>query len=212
MPTGTCRSGSTGCRASSTTPRPRPSLRPRPPARSLLRSFADKKRPGESRGASRFRSRRRDSNPRHRLYKSRALPTDLLRRRSHGRRSSCCLIWTRPSRGDRQLVGMDHPKDIGDRTTLAVMLALRSEGRTILIPFGEDTRYDLVIEEADRFARVQVQDRAITKRRSLLGEGDHYASHQQKTVSRNACETHIPTRSGPGSLDPREEPGATSGA
>src|SRR5262249_38976225 len=44
----------------------------------LLRS--DRKRPGESRGASHFRSRRPDSNRRHRHYKCRALPAELLRR------------------------------------------------------------------------------------------------------------------------------------
>ena len=37
---------------------------------------------------------------------------------------------------------MEHPKDIGDRTTLAVMLALREVGFAVLVPFGENTRYD----------------------------------------------------------------------
>ena len=50
---------------------------------------------------------------------------------------------------------MEHPKDIGDRTTLAVMLALRQAGLAILVPFGENTRYDLVIDDGLSFARVQ---------------------------------------------------------
>jgi hypothetical protein len=37
---------------------------------------------------------------------------------------------------------MEHPKDIGDRSQLAVMLALRATGFAVLIPFGENTRYD----------------------------------------------------------------------
>jgi len=40
---------------------------------------------------------------------------------------------------------VEHPKDIGDRTTLAIMLALRDVGFEVLLPFGENARYDLVI-------------------------------------------------------------------
>lgn len=36
---------------------------------------------------------------------------------------------------------MDHPKDVGDRTTLAVMLALRGLGYHVSVPFGGNTRY-----------------------------------------------------------------------
>jgi hypothetical protein len=35
---------------------------------------------------------------------------------------------------------MEHPKAIGDRTTLAVMLALQGAGFDVLLPFGENTR------------------------------------------------------------------------
>jgi len=50
---------------------------------------------------------------------------------------------------------MDHPKDIGDRTTLAVMLALREAGFGVLTPFGENTRYDLAIDNGCKLVRVQ---------------------------------------------------------
>ncbi len=50
---------------------------------------------------------------------------------------------------------MNHPKDVGDRTTLAVMLALRELGYEISVPFGENTRYDLVIDDGVRLSRVQ---------------------------------------------------------
>jgi hypothetical protein len=50
---------------------------------------------------------------------------------------------------------MDHPKDIGDRTTLAVMLALRETGFAVLTPFGENTRYDLAIDDGCKLFRVQ---------------------------------------------------------
>jgi hypothetical protein len=50
---------------------------------------------------------------------------------------------------------MDHPKDIGDRTTLAVMLVLREAGFGVLTPFGENTRYDLAIDDGCKLFRVQ---------------------------------------------------------
>jgi PD-(D/E)XK nuclease superfamily protein len=48
-----------------------------------------------------------------------------------------------------------HPKKVGDRTTLAVMLALQSVGFDVLVPFGENTRYDLVIDDGRGLSRVQ---------------------------------------------------------
>jgi hypothetical protein len=50
---------------------------------------------------------------------------------------------------------VEHPKAIGDRTTLAVMLALEWAGYDLLVPFGENTRYDLVIDDGATLARVQ---------------------------------------------------------
>src|SRR5438045_2870371 len=50
---------------------------------------------------------------------------------------------------------MDHPKAIGDRSQLAAMLALRRAGFDLWVPFGENTRYDLVIDDGKSLARVQ---------------------------------------------------------
>jgi len=58
---------------------------------------------------------------------------------------------------------MEHPKDIGDRTTLAVMVALHEAGYTVLMPFGENTRYDLVIERLGGFSRVQCKTGRLLK-------------------------------------------------
>src|SRR3712207_2918866 len=62
---------------------------------------------------------------------------------------------------------MTHPKAIGDRTTLVVMLALRVAGYDVAVPFGENTRYDLVIDDGNRLSRVQcktgrIRDGAVT--------------------------------------------------
>jgi hypothetical protein len=50
---------------------------------------------------------------------------------------------------------MDHPKDVGDYSTLEIMRALRWHGYRILVPFGENTRYDLVIDDGVKLSRVQ---------------------------------------------------------
>ena len=50
---------------------------------------------------------------------------------------------------------MEHPKDVGDKSTLAIMLALRETGYGVLVPFGENTRYDLVIDDGRALRRVQ---------------------------------------------------------
>jgi len=56
-----------------------------------------------------------------------------------------------------------HPKDIGDRTALAVMLALREAGYAISVPFGENTRYDLVIDDGESLLRVQCKTGRLRK-------------------------------------------------
>jgi hypothetical protein len=50
---------------------------------------------------------------------------------------------------------VEHPKDVGDYSSLAVMLALRGAGYTLFIPYGENTRCDLVIDDGVTLARVQ---------------------------------------------------------
>jgi hypothetical protein len=50
---------------------------------------------------------------------------------------------------------MKHPKAVGDRTTLAVMLALVDAGFSVFVPFGENTRSDFIIDDGLRLSRVQ---------------------------------------------------------
>lgn len=96
---------------------------------------------------------------------------------------------------------MDHPKDVGDRTTLAVMMALREVGFAVLIPFGENTRYDLVIDDGTRLGRVQCKTGRLragairwaacssyahhpnprAPQRDYLGQVDYFAIHCPET-------------------------------
>ena len=45
----------------------------------------------------------------------------------------------------------------GDLAELAVAKRLMSEGWKILFPYGEDHRYDLVVEKDNKFVRIQVK-------------------------------------------------------
>jgi PD-(D/E)XK endonuclease len=47
----------------------------------------------------------------------------------------------------------EHPKAKGDKSTLAVMLALHELGFPFLVPLGENTRYDLALELGSQLAR-----------------------------------------------------------
>ena len=56
---------------------------------------------------------------------------------------------------------MPHPKDVGDRATLAVALALHATGRRVLLPFGENVRYDLAIDGGGVIERVQCKSAVL---------------------------------------------------
>ena len=73
---------------------------------------------------------------------------------------------------------MDHPKTIGDRTTLVVMLALREAGYSLYLPFGENTRCDLAIDEIDRLARVQCKTGRLRNGAVRFKACSSYAHHR----------------------------------
>ena len=50
-----------------------------------------------------------------------------------------------------------HKKTKGSIAELAVAARLLKEGWQVLIPYGENTRYDLVAERSGRFVRIQVK-------------------------------------------------------
>ena len=98
---------------------------------------------------------------------------------------------------------MAHPKTIGDRSTLATMLALHEAGYAVFLPFGENTRSDLVIDDGAGLLRVQCKtgrlragavrfstcssyahhSHARTHRRDYLGEVDRFAVYCPDTGS-----------------------------
>ena len=79
---------------------------------------------------------------------------------------------------------MVHPKEIGDRSTLAVMLALREAGFHLLVPFGENTRYDVVIDDGTRLARVQCKTGRLRNGAVVFNVCSTYAHHPKPRVIR----------------------------
>ena len=59
-----------------------------------------------------------------------------------------CSLLTKP-------VLTSHPVDIGHRSEAAILAELVKRGYHVLIPFGVNQRYDLVLESAGRFLKVQ---------------------------------------------------------
>jgi hypothetical protein len=79
---------------------------------------------------------------------------------------------------------MEHPKAKGDRTTLAVMLALQDAGYIVLMPFGENTRYDLVIDDGQAFARIQCKTGRLRGGAVLFNTCSCYGHHMNPGMSR----------------------------
>lgn len=47
------------------------------------------------------------------------------------------------------------PKGIGERSTAQILATFLKQGMIVLIPFGDNQRYDLVVHEDHKFIRIQ---------------------------------------------------------
>jgi hypothetical protein len=92
-----------------------------------------------------------------------------------------CPFGPWPSRCVADTDDVEHPKTVGDRTTLAIMAALHDVGYDVPMPFGENTRYDLVIDDGRELKRVQC------KTGRLYGGAE--SMHSPSTVGRLAVFT-----------------------
>jgi PD-(D/E)XK endonuclease len=73
---------------------------------------------------------------------------------------------------------MEHPKDIGDRSTLAIMAALQQLGFGVYVPFGENTRCDLILENARKISRVQCKTGRLRKGAVVFSLCSNYGHHR----------------------------------
>jgi hypothetical protein len=81
---------------------------------------------------------------------------------------------------------VQHPVDIGDRTTLAVMLVLRELGFGVLLPFGENTRYDLVIDDRKSLHKVQCKTGRLRSGAVIWSMCSSYGHHRDPRAVRRA--------------------------
>ena len=79
---------------------------------------------------------------------------------------------------------MEHPKDIGDRSTLAAMLALRDRGYGVYVAFGENTRSDLAIDDGARLLRVQCKTGRLRNGAVTFATASTYAHHRNPRIIR----------------------------
>jgi hypothetical protein len=89
----------------------------------------------------------------------------------------------------RMVVG--HPKDIGDTSTLAIMLALQTQGYSVYVPFGENTRADLVVDYGDRLSRIQCKTGRLRNGSVRFNTCSSYAHHPNPKVSKRDYEGEV---------------------
>lgn len=86
---------------------------------------------------------------------------------------------------------MRHPKDIGDRSTLAIILALQTQGCTTYLPFGENTRCDLVADYGGRLSRIQCKTGRLRHGSVLFATCSTYGHHTNPKAVRRTYEGEI---------------------
>ena len=81
---------------------------------------------------------------------------------------------------------MRHPKDIGDQTQLAVMYAFVLTRMTFSVPYGENTRYDLLVDTGTTFRRVQCKTGRFRRGAVEFATCSTYAHHPNpKMITRD---------------------------
>ena len=86
---------------------------------------------------------------------------------------------------------MDHPKDVGDRSQLAVMLALRRAGFVLSVPFGENTRYDLVIDDGTMLGRVQCKTGRLKQGAVVWSVCSTYVHHRNPKLKQRDYQNQV---------------------
>jgi hypothetical protein len=71
----------------------------------------------------------------------------------------------------------EHPKDVGDRSQLAIILALKHAGYGVLLPLGENTRYDLAIENRGTLSLVQCKTGHLKRGAVVFRTASSYYHH-----------------------------------
>ncbi|WP_254765861.1 group I intron-associated PD-(D/E)XK endonuclease [Salinilacihabitans rarus] len=71
---------------------------------------------------------------------------------------------------------MGNSKDIGDETEAVIISHLVADGYSVAIPFGDNDRYDLVVDDEENLYRVQCKTAWRNKERTI-----RFNTHSQTT-------------------------------
>jgi hypothetical protein len=86
---------------------------------------------------------------------------------------------------------MEHPKAIGDRSQLAIMLALRDANLAVYLPFGENTRCDLIVDDGAKLSRVQCKTGRLRLGAIRFAVCSCYGHHRNPGESRRTYQGQI---------------------
>jgi hypothetical protein len=79
---------------------------------------------------------------------------------------------------------IEHPKRVGDRATLAIMLALEGRGFRVYLPFTENTRCDLITDDGSRLGRVQCKSGRLRHGAIRFNACSSYAHHPNPKIAK----------------------------
>jgi hypothetical protein len=86
---------------------------------------------------------------------------------------------------------MEHPKRIGDRSTLAIMGALHQAGYELYEPFGENTRCDLILDDGNRLIRVQCKTGRLRRGGVIFNVCSSYGHHRNPGQARRSYQGQV---------------------
>jgi hypothetical protein len=86
---------------------------------------------------------------------------------------------------------MEHPKDVGDASTLAIMIALRQTGLALYVPFGENTRCDLIVDNDGELTRVQCKTGRLREGAIRFAVCSCYGHHRNPQAARRTYEGQV---------------------
>ncbi|MFC4541113.1 group I intron-associated PD-(D/E)XK endonuclease [Halosolutus amylolyticus] len=71
---------------------------------------------------------------------------------------------------------MANPKTLGDETEAKIVATLIADGYTVSVPFGDNDKYDLVVDDSDRLYRIQCKTAWQNKAETI-----RFNTHSQTT-------------------------------
>ena len=84
-----------------------------------------------------------------------------------------------------------HPKSVGDRSTLAIMAAFQELEYGLYLPFGENTRCDLILEHGGRLSRIQCKTGRLRDGTIRFAVCSCYGHHRNPRTARQTYQGQI---------------------